>query len=361
MYGDTTVKFSSIFSFETLRQVPLPTRAAGLAVALFALARLALYLGSEVFLFVPESNAQRLYLNNEASYRISGNPRPEVLIMGTSRLGILPHTELSGELGLKRDKLANFSLAGNSFWRTLTLLRRNPELLADAKTIVIDLLPFELYVSKLASEDDNLFLRLAIFEERMLVHDPVDRARALADVATAAWSDTHNPSAWLWGASFLALSEPDRNRRYLDAAKRKETPFDLRPDVSSLVGAGGQMHGRGYAPRPVVSDVQVHSLYALSELLPRDCVLVLIWLPVRPDFAEALRHDPEMRESFQVFQETLESIQLPNVRTVWPKSIEEEAFASDQFRDVVHYSPEGIRRVSTVLANAIREAQATSN
>ncbi len=355
------MKFSSIFSFETLRQLPLPTRAAGLGALLFALARLALYFGSDLFLFVPESNAQRLYLNNETAYRISGKPRPEVLIMGTSRLGVLSHAELAGELGLKPEEVANFSLAGNSFWRTLTLLRRNPELIANAKTVVIDLLPFELYVSKLASEDDNLFLRLATIQERMLVYDPADRARALADVATAAWSDTHNPSAWLWGTSLLHLSASDRNQRYFDTAIRRETPFELRPDVSSLVGAGGQMHGRDYAPQPIVSEVQVHSLYALSELLPRDCVLVLIWLPVRPDFEALLEQDAEMRQSFDVFERTLESIRLSNVRTVWPKDNEFESFGADQFRDVVHYSPEGIRRVSAILANAIREARTAPN
>jgi len=117
------------------------------------------------------------------------------------------------------------------------------------------------------------------------------------------------------------------------------------------------MHGRDYAPQPIVSQVQVHSLYALSELLPRDCVLVLIWLPVRPDFKALLEQDAEMRQSFDVFEGTLKSIRLSNVRTVWPTDNEFESFGSDQFRDVVHYSPDGIRRVSAILANAILGAR----
>jgi hypothetical protein len=349
------VRSSSIFSFETLAGLPRFSRAAWLALGLSVAARAAIYLASEAFFLIPENDFDKLYLINEAAHRLSEGPRPKVVVMGTSRLGILPGDRLGKELGVEPEEVANYSLAGNSFWRTLAFFRRNPEVLEEARVVVLDLLPYQLYVGRLFTEEDELFLRLATLEERSRVRSPLLRAKAFADLAFPVWSERHNPEGWRRGLRLATVEPLERYRLFLEAASQSAASVDLRREVQEMEAATDPRRGAGYAPPPRVSEVQVEALRELADLLPDDCRLLLAWLPVRQDFAAALRSDPVMGASYRTFKEFLGEFRHPRARLIWLDNAEGEYLPSEAFTDVVHYTPDGIDTVCDLIADALKK------
>ncbi|NUM56471.1 MAG: hypothetical protein HUU46_22800 [Candidatus Hydrogenedentes bacterium] len=350
------MKRLSIFS-SNANHPPLPRAAAAgaLALALLVAARIVLFLISDALFFAPESHAHKSYLVNEIAYRQSGHAHPKVIVMGTSRLGSLPLRHFAEQLGINESEVANYSLAGNNFWRVLAFFRRNPEILADAECVVIDLLPYQLYIGPMFNEDDSLFLRLATLDERLAVRSPSSRAIALADLAFPAWSERRTAPAWIWAASFVPLTEEQRYRKFSEAAGKSTTTFDLRPDVQS---SGIDEHvwtGSDYAPPPYFSEVQVAAMHDLATMMPPNCQLVLAWLPVERNFARALDDDASLSKSYERFKGRIEQLGKANTRLIWWESMRELETLEHSFVDAVHYSPEAMNCVTTALANAISD------
>lgn len=324
-----------------------------LALALFLTARLLLYLCSDALLFAPESHAHKSYLANEIAYRQSGHKHPRVVVMGTSRLGSLPIPLFADKLGLNHADVANYSLAGNNFWRTLTFFRRNPEILTRAEFVVIDLLPYQLYVGPMFDEQDSLFLRLATLDERLAVRDPYSRAIALADLALPAWSERRTPPAWLRAVSFIPLTEEQRYQEISYAIENRKTTFDLRPDVQIADVDDRDLMGSDYVPPPCVSEVQIMSINALAELMPSNCQLTLVWLPIEGKFARALLDDENLNESYELYRRLIERYRGSNTKLIWWERNDELEALEHSFIDAVHYSPQGMACMTNALANTL--------
>ncbi len=352
-----SVKSSSTSNSRTLGFRPTPTATFLLAVWVVVLVRLGLWWGSEAFFLIPENDFDKLYLMNETHYRLGEQPSPGLIVMGTSRLGILQPERLAAQAGIASSEVANYSLAGNGFWRSLAFFRRNPEILRHARVVVIDLLPYQLYRGKLFTEEDELFLRLATLDERLTIERPVGKAKALADLLVPAWSERHNPDGWRQGLALLSATPEERYRRFRAAVERS-APLDLRQEAHEAPVAANPELGRGYAPTPEVSLVQLKALRDLRELMPGDCLLLLPWLPVREDFAAALATDAEMKASYETFRAIMTAVKLPGVRVDWWDNSGGRLMPQSDFTDVVHYTEQGAAKVDEFLAAALAHAMA---
>lgn len=326
-----------------------------MAVVMVVVVRLGVWWGSEAFFLIPENDFDKLYLMNETRYRLGEQRSPGVVVMGTSRLGILQPERLAAQTGVDPSEVANYSLAGNGFWRSLAFFRRNPAILERAKVVVIDLLPYQLYRGKLFTEEDELFLRLATLDERLTVERPLTRVKALADLVVPAWSERHNPDGWRQGLTLLSLTPEERCHRFREAVERS-APLDLRHEAHEAPVAATPELGRGYAPAPAISAVQLKALNDLRALIPRDCLLLLSWLPVREDFVAALTSDREMKASYETFRAVMTALSLDGVYVDWLDNAGGRLMPRSDFTDVVHFTEEGAAKVDGFLAEALARA-----
>lgn len=348
------MKRSSIFSSETLLQWPRPTKAFVLALALCLGVRLALLARPDAFLAVPETELQQLYTLNELRYRAGDRPDPRVIVMGTSRLGILPTARLAEQLGYVSDDIVNYALAGNTFWRTLVFFRRNPAILRRADLVLLDLLPFQLYEGVVNPENDLLLLRMGTLKERLRVRRWPNRVLALADFVFPAWSERHTVAGWRRGWALMKTEPAQRYDLFVEAASAAnryrqaiETGEPVLDDVDRAVHA--------YAPATAVSRIEARAIEDLVALLPDGCTLVLAWLPVRPDLAARLAELPVEKCSYRPFKAFMEKTARPGVVVLWADNDSAPEFTEADFIDVVHYQESGFNKLCDLLARSIRE------
>lgn len=336
--------------------MPRPAPAAWLALGLFLAARFLLLPFSDALLLIPEQDADSLYNAAEAQHRLSIQPSPRVIILGTSRLGILSPDCVAEQWGISTQEVANFSIAGNNFWRSALLFRRNPELLDRVDAIILDIFPFQLYTSILFTEEDPFFLRLASIEDRWMVRDPLARFKAFSDLAVPLWSERHNLVGWLQAPTLLRPTPRERSGTFLrliqDPGSAREPGATDKPERNPQA----QDKSSGYAPPPVISQIQVQALRKLIDLMPEGCKLFLVWLPVREDFDAALRQDAALHASYTQFRQHLEELDSPAVESVWLDNPQGTLVARSGFVDEVHYTRQGIATVCTLLGEALRPA-----
>ena len=344
-------RLSSIFSFDTLERAPRLTRAGGLALLICVLARAALLLKPDALRAVPESELQQLYTFNELRYRTGEQPHPKVLVMGTSRLGILPAQRIAAAAGCAEGDVANYSLAGNTFWRTLAFFRRNPDILRDAKVVIFDLLPFQLYEGSLNTGDDEVLLRLATWKERLMLPGWDRRALAVADYAFPAWSERHSVAGWQIGLRMARLDAERRATAFTQAAAAAQRyQAVLAKGAANKEGAQALQQ---YVPEPKVSPLELAALHELGTLLPRGCVLLYAWLPVRGDFAAAVQQDSAEKQSYEIFRDAVERAKGPGVALVWADNTRLNMNNTD-FTDLVHYTTNGIEKVCGALEGPLK-------
>ncbi|MCC6486487.1 MAG: hypothetical protein IT364_03235 [Candidatus Hydrogenedentes bacterium] len=337
---------SSIFSFDTLLVRPRITGPAWAALGVFVAARLALLARPDAFLSVADLETQYQYLTVEGKHRLAENRSPEVIIAGTSRLGALSTECMAERLGCPPESIANYSRAGNSYWRILAFLKRNPEAMKNLRLLVIDLLPFQMYRGPILSETDPMFLALASPQELQRIASPWDKAVAFADRVVPYVSERRRVIGWWDAFGRLAMDERQRSQAALDtvlpAAQRGGTPetAESAPDEERM---------NAYAPGDVPSYIQQAALTELRGFLPQDTRLALVWLPVRDDFVETLLKPGSGYAELK----TLVESKAPRAELVWVEHGSEWGMTQADFVDVVHFTPEGFDKVCAGMGAAL--------
>jgi hypothetical protein len=352
---------SSIFSSDTLQGLPRPTAAAVLTVVVLVAARMALLAWSDALFTVSESSTQDNFLHAEARYITSRVHQPVVVFMGTSRFVRMPAKQFARRLGLPENSVGNFSIFGNNFWATHTFFRRNPNVLDHTELVVMDIMPFQLFVCQPFPENDDLFLTLSTAEERLRVRYADRRLLALADLFVfPAWSERRIPGTWANGLRQLSKDRTARYASFLEDMNREisnqfRTGPKVRPTPEQLE-AWTLALARRLAPLPVVSEVQTHAFRDLLDGLPTGCRLFLFWVPVRSDYAALMQSDPVCSESFRVFADFIRSIDDPRVTVVWHLETGEMGLADSDYLDVVHFASTKFEPVLSAMSDDIREA-----
>ncbi|MBI4557227.1 MAG: hypothetical protein HY706_06560 [Candidatus Hydrogenedentes bacterium] len=345
------MRLSSIFSSDTLLERPRITRAGALALGLCLMVRILVAFNKDRLATLPADTAHYLYMGNEARYRVAEQRSPKILVLGTSRLAALNAGAFAGMLGWEPGEVGNYSMIGNTFWRSRLFLRRNPEAWSEARVVWLDLVPYQLYVCPTFTEADDVFLAMSTWRERGSVRDPGKRWLALADGFYPAWSGRHTVDAWSVGVQQLFLSEPERYHSFHEAVQDRHLRFrGLGPPLRPVAGWESV---RGYVPDPVMSRVEANALAELISGLPANCTLLLTWLPVRSDFAEMLDKDPRARDGYRHFKENILRMARPRALVVWFEDQASLGFADEDFTDPVHFTETGMAKLCQSLAPLI--------
>lgn len=346
---------SSIFSFDTLEVRPKVSTPVWVALAIVAAARVALLAQPDAFLTVAELGAQQQYMAVEALHRLSDNPSPEVIIAGTSRLGALPPSCIAEAMGIPARQVANYSCAGNTFWRVLAFLRRNPDAAANLNVLVFDVLPFQLHRGPIVSESDPLFLALATDEERARIETPGDQLIAWSDRILPYRSERRRIIGWWERFSRLAGDERAAYEAYRAAPRFGTAPDPPGARLEFQKTAKETM--RALAPQTRIAEMQVEALAELRALLPERTRLVLVWLPVRDDFRDYLE-TPE--HGFAGLKSKLKSIE-PGADLIWVDRAADWDMTGDDFTDIVHYTESGLEKTCDHLGDAVRALAAADS
>lgn len=145
---------------------------------------------------VPGSDLGTLYQIEESV--IHANPKPKVLVLGTSRArGAFLPTVMEEGLGLRRGEVLNLSMGGVSVFDMFVTYQRNRARLAGASLVILQVDPFQFSVGRIP---DSRFRKLASWSDRMSYS-----GRKQADLIADYFFQTTNtlPAFWYYLDAWL--------------------------------------------------------------------------------------------------------------------------------------------------------------
>jgi len=344
---------SSIFSFETLRISLRPSPAILLAIGLSVVARLGLAFAAGQGLVWPTTMLSKTDTMREYQYREYGPTAPSVLLIGTSRFVDVQAACIAQALGVPRDAVANFSHLGNSVWRNLALLRRNPEMMQSAKVVYFDISPYQLNHEVYC--DDPQFLRHATLSERVAVADRKQRTIAVVDALIPMWSERRTLLEWFDMIMFLSMP----------ARLRADTLIGDVGDVKHLlwsqIGPNSNLDAiaEDIATTGPMTDLNLSTLDSLLEVLPKDCTVIIVHIPVHGRLAERFYGPPKRAAAWKELQTYLEKraaqSSSPKLEVVWANSPEAYGLTSTDFlADDIHFNDSGNEALCQTVARHVR-------
>ena len=346
---------SSIFSFDTLAESPRLTRAGWLALGLFLVVRILLEIRPVHVLNYSEDDGYTAFTERELRVRLGGQVHPKVVVLGTSRLDTAPFTGMPAKLGIERNDFINLSQAGNTFWLNAAFLRRNPDLLRDARVVIMDLLPYQLrHHVWIFPEDDEMFLRFSTLGERLRVLDPGKRFAALTDWVLLTGAEPRQPIGWRRGLGY-SFDSPEKYeemlRQRVSNAQMEARRQGERREIEELKLYLSTL----YFPGTPVAVNQLAALNNLAGLVPEDCRIIFVMFPISEQLLGYFLADEARSAAFIEFKELVGQMERPNVSVLWELEPASEAFDADDYLDGIHFTASGYEKAEEALVEAVRK------
>jgi hypothetical protein len=288
--------------------------------------------------------------------------RPQVIVEGTSRLMPIRRVPIGPRNWKTEDQMINLSMGGNTFWHMLALHRRNPRLTERTEFAVIDLVPFQLAVNDNFTESDRLFLRESTVREKLRIHDPILRLKALADFVLPVWSERYSAASW-WRALRRLGATPAQRYEILRSIPdiRLEESRQLTAAVD--VAEGDDDKHRAIVAfllynLPTLSKVQRGALADLTASFPDSCWVLLTRAPHRRDFADSVSDESD-RAKEKLLRKAAESVTSDHVFLLWMDDASAPGWTeSDYSGDGFHFSNQGAKKMQVYLGETYRKLAA---
>lgn len=285
----------------------------------------------------------------ELSFRAS-ELRPKVLSLGTSRLMYMPPRLLAQSMGLETSETRLMGWPANTFFDSLALIRRNPSLVRNLDLLIMDLVPMQYHIGEHFPEDDALLFRRSTVGEKLAIRDPLERARAMLDLALPARSWRLSVAKWR-DAIRLHGKSPQEQLAYY----REQNPV-----VEIVVGFLDQGRDDPIAhvmntqfPTARASAIQARALREIVDLLPDTCPIMLVRPPYRPDIEALIQDTEQYRRSNAEFRAFVDSIDHPRVHVLWMDDMAALGLEpSDYTDDGSHFNPGGMEKVARIIGEA---------
>jgi hypothetical protein len=271
----------------------------------------------------------------------------------------LPAHRVAEELGLPAGGVFRISLLPGRFWVYNAFLRRNPDLLRECESVVIDVLPMSLHEPPKEQRSlTTTFLRYATISERLRAANPFLRAQALADAALPAWSLRTDPRG---GRVFLTQLDDERLERFKEYTAPGGAAAEVRAGRNAVKRGADEIISV-QAPNTRPDPIQEAALRDLIALFSERCQIVFVVLPLRSDFTRAIHEDARVARSFAGLRAALERVSAQNVRIVWHDALAGVALSDDDFIDPDHMTPAAVvNKLPRILADLARDRGGVSN
>ena len=331
----------SIFNFRTLKETPKPTAALCAAVLGLLIIRIIMFIGEDILMFSPQDEQRYYAFRNDARYIEDAYPKPQALIMGTSRLTVLDPGYIARPLHLDDSEILNYAVPGLTFWHVKTFFERNAEITQNLELVVIDMLPFQLSEGKIFSQEDPYFIGFSSVSDAWSSGSFRSIFIKGANSIWPAWSQRRRIPEWI-ATGKTAFTSPDTRREaFLNYVK----PFRVIQKRQQAIGMAAI---KTYSSERV-SPVQIEALKALPDLLPDDATLVLIWLPVNEVYEKELQGNGETGESYREFKSEVTRFHHPKLHQIWVESPDTIGLVPSEFLDEVHYGERGMAKVGAFI------------
>ncbi len=294
-------------------------------------------------------------------FRLRRNPVPvEVAFLGSSQTiwGIVTDA-VSKKLGRKPSRVVNLGTAGGTPFEMWNLVRRNPKEFDRLRLAVIEVNPFILRPG--LEGDPRVFASVssrASLTERLLLRDPEVRLWQ-----TAEWVLPLN-SVRRSLESALHNIVGNRTWRELDPRSRRPHQTQCQSGAGAPTAGSRRKERHTISPESAakrmlgswqISSFQDHALRSLLQWMEdRHIPVVLHQLPVHPEVAELVRHDPRFAGSYEHYCDYVDTIE-PAPRAIF-RSLDpaESGGDADCMADRTHLNESGARLYSARLAERVR-------
>jgi hypothetical protein len=292
----------------------------------------------------------------ETAYLSKESLSPKILIMGSSRLVGTEVEILSSQTGLPLEKVHNLSTPGATFFFIESFLRRHPKTVEELELLVIDILPYQVMRTSNFQESDPYFLRYATLDQRFNAESTTDCILATSDFAIPAWSRSQPPSAWMSG---FRRSNMDLPALEADISRRPRQDFPNWGKLIALMAEarktenGAQKLNAGiFFSTANVARNQVDALSKILDLVPENCRVALVWLPLSASTLEIIEDSPQMIESRDTFNAIIDALNHPKLKVYRYETPEQIGINnSDYTNDGIHFKPKGRRKITRTIAN----------
>jgi len=319
------------FKSDTLTGLPVPSSAALAALFLAGIGRLFFLMYPDAFDAYPETQNEYNFYKVDLRCK-AATPDAQLVVQGTSRLLHLKLRDVPifTRRWHTRDRMANISQPLNTFWHMNAIQRRNPGILDAAELWVIDLVPAQFYISYGFTEKDTLFLRESTLDEKLRIHYPGRRMRALVDMVVPLWSHHHTIANWCRALRGLNATPQQRLETLLAidehalpdiAGERQEvelSPHDVRRMFAAV----------GYPADAPIAETQQAAFAELMARRPQGVKLLLVHFPLREDFVEAIRTDGDANTKLRM-RELIEPYASDDAHLDWFDTPKEMSITDD--------------------------------
>lgn len=326
----------SIFNFDTLEELPLPTRVFFFTLAILLGVRFLLYINQDFLSKIsPESDLVSILSYLENDYQ----GEPSALFFGSSRfISAIKSEHFANLVGKNSDSVLNLAINSGSTWEALAIARKNPSLLKSASVAVIEVEPWMFNANRLnevlqtPARPRPHFYRWATLPERLAIPGFEEKEATTLNFFWPLY-ERRSLKQWMFGLSSVlegshgALAVPGYH--YDEAAAQQ-----LANDPHFFPQAAAKSHMNNYQ----FAKNEAHNLLLLVELLRENAIeVVLVQPPARQEYMKFISKEP----AYQEYLMFIRSLENDDVRVIIWENPGEIGLDDSYFIDYGHFNAEG--------------------
>jgi len=341
----------SIFSFDTLTEIPKPNRVFILTVIILLVVRFIVSNNGITF----ENMAENSNLAPVMNYIEKSNRfEPEVIFFGSSRFQSCINSDLFSRL-LSKDKMdvVNLSVASGTAWEASLLCRKYPWITESVQLIIIEVEPWMFNANmvhpilKKRYEIEPYFQRWATLEERLAIPDIKIKTKLLINYL---WPFYEKRSLISWYSTiqhFSSSNDKSANLPYFiyhynqRAAKAlaAHPAFKARPIAQCHLSNFEFAYHKGN-----------YLLTVLDYLKNTKAKIVLLQPPVRKEYMDVIYNNPQYLSTYKKIRSFLQTLKSKTVEIVIWETPENCGLNNSIFIDYGHFNKKGADLFTKVLA-----------
>jgi hypothetical protein len=344
---------SSIFSFDTLQELPLPSRSFCVAAATVLLS-VVLVDGFRDALMVRDPTSRVACVIQYL--RLQEGAKPRILFLGSSRTESCIDTEtFAQECGMPGDKVLNLARPNMDPWHMFVVVRHAPEALADVETAFIELAPHsfnENYrnpVTRKVSKNPDEFNAWATYSERARIRNVRAQCKPFVDFVLPL-SQRRALFDWLRvGNAILGRktwqSDESSPIYHQDGEKAARLASDPRFEARNI----SRDHLNDYC----FSNRQAAALRELLAFLHQYGIeTVFFHPPVRAEYFDYAASDPRIQKEFEKFRSLARDLARDH-RVIYWETLADCGLDTSAVVDYGHFSREGALQFTRRLHAAV--------
>ena len=345
----------SIFSFDTLKGFPKPSRSFFLCVFILITAGSLLAANRDTIeKAMPKYNSITPILSYIDLYCLD---LPKVAFLGSSRFISCIKTDLFAKLSdLSPSTVLNLAIDSGSFWDTKVLYREQPELYNNCSLIIIDIEPWMFNnnlihpLSKKIYHYEPYFTIWASLKERT---EPPGIGSKASLVFDFFWPLSERRSFPEWFDVIFALKNNQTKRAHLSFpayqfnADKYQT-LASSPNFSAFSIAHNHLNNFEFAK------YKADSLQYLVKRFEKQCDhIVLLQPPVRKKYMDVIYDNPDYHATYKKVLEFIHSLENEKVSSIIWETPADCGLDNSVFIDYGHFNLNGANKFTGILYNKL--------